>query len=106
MGASFTRATMDQDEKVIFAELRRAYFDSIVEALRKQFSKLKYGSQGDDWIWLESHGTHVEIDSFYSLELEVKGPRRAYALVEELMRLINDEWVITKYENPKIDLTA
>ena len=96
---------MDQNDKVIFAELLREFFELIVEALRKQFSDLKYGSQGDDWIWIERNEMKIEIDSFYTLELEVKGPRRAYGLVEELMHLMNNEWILTKYDTPKVDLT-
>jgi hypothetical protein len=97
---------MDQNEKVIFAELRREFFELIVETLRKQFPDLKHGSQGDDWIWIERHGMKIEIDSFYSSELEVKGPRRAYGLVKEIMHLMSDEWILKKYDKPKVDLTV
>lgn len=96
---------MDQNEKVIFAELKRDSFDLIVEALKSKFNDFNYGSQGDEWIWIEKEGKKVEIDSFYSRELEIKGPRVAYEIVKEILHLLSEEWILKIFDKPKSDLT-
>ncbi|MEB3160431.1 MAG: hypothetical protein VKL20_03095, partial [Synechocystis sp.] len=65
---------MNQNDRVIFAELQRSAFDQIVVILGDRFRRVRWGSQGDDWLWILHRGYRLEIDSFYSLQLEVKGP--------------------------------
>ncbi len=96
---------MDQNEKVIFAELKRDSFALIVEALKITFNDFDHGSQGDDWIWIEKEGKKVEIDSFNSLELEIKGPRVTYGIVKEILHLLSEEWILKIFDKPKLDLT-
>lgn len=97
---------MDQDEKLIFAELDRASLAPIVAALTGRFSNVQHGSQCDDWIWIECKGMRIEIDSFYSPQLELKGPRRAFGLVQEILALMRPEWIVTRFPVPKPDLTV
>lgn len=47
----------------------------------------------------------VEIDSFYSLELEVKGLGAAYGIVKEILHLLSEEWGLKIFDKPKLDLT-
>jgi hypothetical protein len=96
---------MDQNEKVIFAELGRQWFDSIVEILKKHFGNIQYGSQGDDWIWITRKNIKIEIDTFYSANLEVKGPRKGFNLVQEILNLMNPDWIEKIFTEPKPDLT-
>lgn len=97
---------MDQDEKVIFAELDRESFPAIVATLTARFDGIQYGSQCDDWIWIECGGMKIEIDSFYSLQLELKGPRRAFGLAGEILALMMPGWIVVRFPVPKPDLTV
>jgi hypothetical protein len=47
----------------------------------------------------------IEIDTFYSTNLEVKGVRRQYSVVRELMKILEKEWIIEEFNPPKADLT-
>jgi hypothetical protein len=96
---------MDQNEKVIFAELGRQWFDSIVEILKVNFGNIQYGSQGDDWIWITRKNVKIEIDTFFSANLEVKGPRKGYATVQEVLSLMRPEWIEKVFAEPKTDFT-
>lgn len=96
---------MDQNEKVIFAELDRNYFDSIVEVLKTNFKNIRFGSQGDDWIWITKKGIKIEIDSFYSFNLEVKGPRKGFVLVQKILKLINSNCIKKIFDVPYLDKT-
>ncbi|WLT40611.1 hypothetical protein NON20_25595 (plasmid) [Synechocystis sp. B12] len=96
---------MEQNEWVIFAELRRSDFELIVSILSDHFPCLEWGSQGDDWIWIYHRDYKLEIDSFSSMELEVKGPRKAYGLVQEILHLLPPSVFIDVFECPKLDFT-
>ena len=94
-----------QDEYVIFAELKRDHFDDIRQEVEKRYTKIQYGSQGDDWLWLHYSDGKIEIDSFYSMQLEMKGPKRKKDFADEILSWMQPEWIITTFNPPKIDLT-
>jgi len=96
---------MNQDEFVIFAELNRDNFDEILQSLMGQFKDIQSGRQGDDWIWIQLGGDKIEIDSFYSMELEVKGKRKHYTATMQLIQNMNKSWIIQIFDPPKVDMT-
>lgn len=96
---------MNQDEFVIFAELNRDKFDSILKSLQKHFSDIQFGRQGDDWIWIHFSGEKIEIDSFYSMNLELKGKRKQYAIAKEILSKIEKDCLLQVFDPPKEDLT-
>ena len=96
---------MNQDEDVIFAELDRDKFDPILQSLQRHFHDIQFGRQGDDWIWIHFADEKIEIDSFYSMDLEIKGKRKQYAIAREILNKIEKEHVIQVFDPPKVDLT-
>lgn len=80
----------DQDEFVIFAELHRDKFDEILQSLTGPFKDIQFGSQGDDWIWIHLGDDKIEIDSFYSMELDVKGNTNTTRLRSKL----SEKWTL------------
>lgn len=98
---------MDQKEYVIFAELDAHCFEHIVTVLQRRFDHLQYGRQGDDWIWVEfCHGRErLEIDSFYSPWLELKGRRRNYGLAQEILACLPPACIRCVPQPPRVDLT-
>src|SRR5688572_14045733 len=96
---------MDQDEFVIFAELDRAKFEEILARLKLHFQNIEFGRQGDDYIWVNYSNSRIEIDTFYSMNLEVKGRRSGYSLYKEILSCLENEWIIQEIIPPKADLT-
>ena len=96
---------MNQDEFVIFAELNRDHFDDILQSLMGQFKNIQFGRQGDDWIWIHLGDDKIEIDTFYSMELEVKGKRKHYMAAMQAVQEMDDRWILQIYNPPKVDLT-
>ncbi|WMC10181.1 hypothetical protein PU634_13975 [Oceanimonas pelagia] len=96
---------MDQDEYVIFAELDGACFEQIVASLQGRFARLQFGRQGDDWIWLEHRHGRMEIDTFYSTWLELKGRRRDYGLAREVLACLQPAWIEHIFQPPRVDVT-
>lgn len=95
---------MDQDDFVIFAELDRDRFDEILQTVMDHFKNIQYGRQGDDWIWIHLSEEKIEIDSFYSIELEVKGKYRYYDVVKQIIQNMDSKWLLQVFDPPKNDL--
>lgn len=96
---------MNQDDFVIFAELNRDHFDEILQTLQKRFEYIEHGRQGDDWIWVHLENDKLEIDSFYSMNLEVKGRYEHTPVVGQILQALKDDWILQVFDPPKFDLT-
>jgi hypothetical protein len=96
---------MEQDEFFIFAELKRDRFDDILDRLLAHYADVRFGRQGDDWIWVHVEDDRIEIDSFTSEQLEVKGKRKHSKTVQDILRFIEKEWILNRFNPPKKDLT-
>lgn len=96
---------MDQDEFVIFAELKREKFEEILQILKEHFKNIDHGRQSDDYIWIHFSEGKIEIDSFYSMNLEVKGKRKQYTTAMQMLNHMDDDWILQRFDPPKIDMT-
>ena len=96
---------MDENEHVIFAELNRDKFEDILDRLMKFYPSIQFGRQGDDWIWVHVDDEKIEIDSFFSEQLEVKGRQRHSKTVRHILQVIEKEWILKRFDPPKTDLT-
>ena len=96
---------MDDNTFVIFAELDRDKFEEILDRLMKFYPSIQFGRQGDDWIWVHVEEDKIEIDSFFSEQLEVKGMQKHAETVQHILKVIEKEWILKRFDPPKIDLT-
>lgn len=96
---------MDENEHVIFAELNRDKFEDILDRLMKFYPSVQFGRQGDDWIWVHVEDDKIEIDTFFSEQLEVKGRQRHSQTVKHILQIIEKEWILTRFDPPKVDST-
>jgi len=100
-----TNNPMKQGDFVIFAELNRDKFDLILQTLMSHFENIEYGRQGDDWIWIPLGDDKIEIDSFYSMNLEVKGNYKRLPVVGQILQKLRGDWILQVFDPPKIDTT-
>jgi len=96
---------INEDEFVIFAELNRDNFEEILQTLMKHFENIQSGRQGDDWIWIHLGDDKIEIDSFYSMQLEIKGKYKYLTVATQIIQKMGSNWILQIYNPPKIDLT-
>lgn len=96
---------MNQDDFVIFAELDRDKFDEILQTLMKHFEHIESGRQGDDWIWIHLADDKIEIDSFYSMNLEVKGKPGHLPVVSQILAQLQTDLILKVFDPPKVDPT-
>ncbi|WP_116474453.1 hypothetical protein [Zobellella maritima] len=95
---------MEQSEYVIFGELDPDAFEQIVTRLGGRYEHLRFGRQGDDWIWIDYAHGRIEIDTFGAMVLEVKGRRRDYGVAREIFRLLDSAWIRQVFMPPRMDL--
>lgn len=96
---------MEQDEFFIFAELKRERFEDILDRLMAYYAGIRFGRQDDDWIWIHADDGRVEIDSFSSEQLEVKGGRGQTGTIKRILGVMEKDWVLKRFDPPKEDLT-
>ena len=96
---------MDKDTFVIFAELNRDKFEDILDRLMKYYPSIQFGRQGDDWIWIHLEDDKIEIDSFFSDQLEVKGRQKHSKTIREILQALDKEWILKRFDPQKEDLT-
>jgi hypothetical protein len=101
----FYKETMHQNDFVIFAELNRDHFDEMLRTLADHFDDIQSGRQGDDWIWVHLGEDKIEIDSFYSMELEVKGKYKHLAVARQIIQSMDGNWILQVFDPPRMDLT-
>ena len=95
----------NQEEIVIFGELDESNFAIVETVLKKRYSRVMSGQQGDNWIWVFYRGGKIEIDTFYSHKLEIRGARKQFGLVHEIINLIHPLCSIKVFDPPKVDET-
>ncbi|MBL8062880.1 MAG: hypothetical protein JNK32_07675 [Anaerolineales bacterium] len=96
---------MKQDDFVIFAELKREKFEDILERLMKLFQQIQFGRQGDDWIWVHFTDGKIDIDTFHSENMQVKGKLSQLKSAKEVLDALEKDWIIKKFSPPQNDLT-
>lgn len=96
---------MHPDDFVIFSELDRDRFDEILQTLKEHFEQIQSGRQGDDWIWIHLGEDKIEIDSFYSMQLEIKGKYKHLTVAAQIIQHMDRDWILQVFDPPKIDMT-
>lgn len=96
---------MEQDDFFIFAELNRERFEDILDRVMKHFQNIQFGRQGDDWIWIHTDDGRIEIDSFFSEQLEIKGGRKHANTIKHILGIVEKDWILKRFDPPKEDLT-
>jgi hypothetical protein len=85
--------------------LNRDAFEEILHTLTEHFEHIQSGRQGDDWIWIHLGEDKIEIDSFYSMSLEIKGKYKYLEIAERILQNMKKDWIIQVFDPPKIDTT-
>ncbi len=95
----------NQEEIVIFGELDESNFTLIEAALKERYPRVMSGQQGDSWIWVFHRSGKIEIDTFYSYKLEIRGARKQFGLAHEIINLIRPLCPVKVFDPPKVDET-
>ena len=56
-------------------------------------------------MWIQLEEDKIEIDSFYSMELEVKGKYKYLDVARQIIQSMKDKWIRQVFDPPKVDMT-
>ncbi len=90
---------------VIYADfIEEPVFGELVKLLTEHFKNVTFGQQGDMWIWIESDGMKVEIDTFTAMYFQVKSPISSRSqLVHKVIELLQRHYKLFVYTEPELE---
>jgi len=93
---------------VIYAELRYEQHysdmhDPILEVICTRFSKVEHGHQGDSWIWVFDGEAKVAIDSFSSMQHQVKASADAAQLAHAVIAVLSSHFELHVLPEPELE---
>ena len=91
---------------MIFAEIHYEQHYSevhaeLVDILSSKFPDLESGLQGDSWLWIFEGDEKVAIDTFYSMQHQIKSSSRTGALVHKIIEVLAPHYNIAVYPEPE-----
>ena len=91
---------------MIFAEIQYEQHYSevharLVDILSSTFPDLESGLQGDSWVWICEGDEKVEIDTFHSMQHQIKSSSRAGKLAHKIIDVLASHYHITVYQEPE-----
>ena len=93
---------------MIYADLNYSgeYYDKhdeLVAYLMEHFETLQHGHQCDSWIWIFSGDDKVAIDSFSSMQHQVKSESNNHAFIAKVLDIIAQRYTFTIYSEPELE---
>ncbi len=93
---------------MIFAEIHtdRSYYELYPELLSyitETYSNVESGVQGDAYIWIFLNDEKVALDTFSSMQFQVKAGRNGGVLVESVINYLKKKYSISAYNPPLFD---
>lgn len=90
---------------MVFADLEyqkhySEFHAELLAVVRKHFSKVQSGLQGDSWIWILDGEEKVAIDTFSSMKHQIKSPG-AGARVQKVIEALRSHFTVNVYEVPE-----
>ena len=90
---------------MIYAELAYPghysdYHDDLLQCLQERFAHIEHGHQGDSWMWIFSGEDKVAIDTFYSMQHQVKSESGNVAFVEQVIEQLKLRFDVTILDTP------
>ena len=97
-------ARISRETAVIFAELEYQQHysdvhDELLAFVRRHFSEVQAGHQGDSWIWILDGGEKVAIDTFTSMTHQIKSAAPG-AHVQSVVDTLRRQFDVKVYEQP------
>ena len=93
---------------MIFAELEYEPHYSelhaeLVELLEANFTESQHGPQGDSWIWIFDGDEKVAIDTFSSMEHQVKSDSKEGRLARQVLAVLGEHYQVNEYAEPELE---
>jgi hypothetical protein len=89
--------------EMIFSQDYSELHFELVEYLSLKFEKIEHGLQGDSWIWILNKDDKVAIDTFYSMQHQIKSSNKTNKLVNSVIEHLQQKYQLKTYPKPEFE---
>jgi superoxide dismutase len=75
------------------------FYDELLDYVKRHFSQVKSGIQGDAWIWIMQDGQKVAVDTFSAMQFEIKSDDKSEFL-QSVIDTIRRKYPVRLYARP------
>ena len=72
------------------------FYDELLDYVKRHFSQVKSGVQGDAWIWITQAGQKVAVDTFSAMQFEIKSDDKS-ELLQSVIDTIRKKYPVRLY---------
>lgn len=76
------------------------FYDELLDFIKNHFSNVESGLQGDAYIWIASVDEKVSLDTFTSMNFEIKADISSSSLLERVIEIIEKQYSVRRYYEP------
>jgi hypothetical protein len=91
MNIAFAIIEHDQNYSVVYNEL--------LQHIKSHFAHVESGLQGDAWIWVTQEKQKVAVDTFHSMQFEIKSDGKN-ALLQAVIDSLQKKYPVHIYDTP------
>jgi hypothetical protein len=72
------------------------FYDELLDYVKRHFSQVKSGVQGDAWIWITQEEQKVAVDTFGAMQFEIKSDDKS-ELLQSVIDTIRKKYPVRLY---------
>ena len=76
------------------------FYNELLPYIKKHFSCVESGVQGDAWIWIKENEQKVAIDTFSAMQFEIKADSKN-ALLQTVINILQEKYPVHLYDPPR-----
>ena len=79
------------------------FYAELLEFIKAHFNNVESGLQGDAYIWISAGSEKVSLDTFTSMNFEIKANALSSTLVELVIETIQKQYIVRRYGEPILE---
>ena len=72
------------------------FYDELLDYIKRHFSQVRSGVQGDAWIWITQEEQEVAVDTFSAMQFEIKSDEKS-ELLQSVIDTIRKRYPVRLY---------
>ncbi|MBU2714136.1 hypothetical protein [Zooshikella harenae] len=93
---------------MIFAEIKyddhyEDFHVPLLKYVRNNFKHVDSGLQSDSWIWVYEEGNKVAIDTFSSVNHQIKSDKQDNPLIQKVISILQKKYNVIVYSEPELE---
>ncbi len=93
---------------MIFAEIKynehyADFHEPLLKHVKSKFKQVDSGHQCDSWIWIYEGDHKVMIDTFSSMNHQVKSEKKENPLVQKVIDVLKEKYNVIIFSDPELE---